>query len=40
MVGSLLKALFGYNANPSLTEAVGYVVYLVLIGWVFLRPPR
>lgn len=40
MVGSLLKSLFGYNANPSLTEALGYVVYLVLIGWFFLRPPR
>lgn len=39
-VGSLLKSLFGYNANPSLTEAVGYVVYLILIGWFFLRPAR
>lgn len=34
LVGSLLKGLFGYNGNPSLTEVLAYVVYLgaVLIG--------
>ncbi|OGW80291.1 MAG: hypothetical protein A3B72_08835 [Omnitrophica bacterium RIFCSPHIGHO2_02_FULL_45_28] len=30
-VGSFLKALFGYNGNPSLVEVVAYWVYLV---WV------
>lgn len=31
-VGSFLKALFGYNGNPSLLEVLAYVVYLVVIG--------
>jgi high-affinity iron transporter len=37
--GSLLKALFGYNANPSLTEALAYVGYLVTLA-LALRPAR
>ena len=40
-LGELLKALFGYNGNPSLTELVAYVGYFVLL-WVgvqrILRP--
>ena len=28
-VGSFLKALFGYNGNPSLVEVTAYGVYLV-----------
>ena len=34
-LGSLLKALLGYNANPSLLEVVAYVGYLVaaLVAW-------
>jgi high-affinity iron transporter len=30
-VGSLLKALFGYNGNPSLTEVLAYLAYFGLI---------
>jgi len=30
-VGALLKALFGYNGNPSLTEVVAYMLYFVLL---------
>jgi high-affinity iron transporter len=30
-VGQLLKALFGYNGNPSLTEVVGYAGYWLVI---------
>ncbi|MCB9422791.1 MAG: FTR1 family protein [Ardenticatenaceae bacterium] len=30
-VGVTLKALFGYNGNPSLTEILGYVAYYVAI---------
>jgi high-affinity iron transporter len=30
--GSILKALFGYNGNPSLLETVSYVVYYLVIG--------
>jgi high-affinity iron transporter len=29
--GSMLKALFGYNGNPSLTESLAYVLYLATI---------
>jgi high-affinity iron transporter len=27
-IGSFLKALFGYNGNPSLTEVIAYLAYL------------
>jgi high-affinity iron transporter len=30
-VGVTLKALFGYNGNPSLTEILGYIGYYVAI---------
>lgn len=30
-VGSLLKALFGYNGNPSLTEIIAYWAYLSMM---------
>lgn len=30
-LGELLKALFGYNGNPSLTEVIGYVLYFVVL---------
>ena len=42
VVGSFLQALFGYNGNPSLLEAVVYALYLVAIGvlsWRLLRRP-
>ncbi len=32
VLGSLLKALFGYNGNPALLEVVAYVGYLGLAG--------
>jgi high-affinity iron transporter len=32
LVGSMLKALFGYNGDPSLTEVLAYMAY---IGAVF-----
>lgn len=32
-LGSMLKALFGYNSNPSLSEVAAYVLYF---GWIFL----
>ena len=36
-VGSLLKALFGYNGNPSLLEVVAYVAYFMIVGAASLR---
>lgn len=33
--GSILKALFGYNGNPSVIEVVNWSVYLILIFGVY-----
>lgn len=40
--GQLLKALFGYNGNPSLTEVLAYVAYFiaVLLGLQLANKPR
>jgi high-affinity iron transporter len=35
--GLLLKALFGYNGNPSLTEMIGYFTYLIVVFALFQR---
>ena len=32
-VGQILKTLFGYNAQPSLTEALAYIAYFAAIGF-------
>jgi high-affinity iron transporter len=37
-VGSFLKALFGYNGNPSLIEVLAWTGYLGLLGWMYFRP--
>jgi high-affinity iron transporter len=37
VLGELLRTLFGYNSNPSLTEMIGYVVYLVTAVSFFAR---
>jgi len=29
-LGSVLKTLFGYNANPSLTEVISYILYFII----------
>ncbi len=31
-LGSFLKALFGYNGNPSLLEVLAYAIYFVTVG--------
>lgn len=33
-MGSFLKALFGYNGNPSLLEVAAYVLYYPLVFWM------
>jgi high-affinity iron transporter len=42
-VGQFLSALFGYNANPSLTEMAGYLGYFAavfgLMRWLSRKPP-
>lgn len=35
--GSFLKAIFGYNGNPSLTEVVCYWTYLAVVLGMFLK---
>ena len=35
-LGLILKSLFGYNGNPSLTEVIAYVGYFVTI-WLATR---
>jgi high-affinity iron transporter len=37
VIGSLLKALFGYNANPSLLEVIIYPSLLISIGLISLK---
>lgn len=38
-IGSFLKALFGYNGNPSLVEVMAYGVYLVTVMTLLRRSP-
>ncbi len=38
--GQFLKALFGYNGNPSLTETVAYLGYFVIIYFLMRRIDR
>lgn len=39
-IGSFLKALFGYNGNPSLTEVIAYWGYLLVILVAVRRPAK
>ncbi len=36
-LGSFLKALFGYNADPSLSETIAYLAYLAAVGGLLIR---
>jgi high-affinity iron transporter len=37
-VGAFLKAMFGYNADPSVFEFGAWVAYLAVTGFLFFRP--
>jgi len=41
-IGAIMKALFGYNGNPSLSEVAAYVLYLggMATVWVWQSRPR
>jgi high-affinity iron transporter len=39
-LGSLLRAMFGYNADPTVLEFVGWLSYLLITGFLFFRPSR
>ena len=37
IMGELLKTLFGYNGNPSLTEMIAYFVYIAIVFFFWRR---
>lgn len=37
-IGAVLKSLFGYDASPSIAQMAGYLSYLAVMMWLFLRP--
>jgi high-affinity iron transporter len=37
LLGLLLEALFGYNGNPSLTEVLAYITYLIVVSVLWMR---
>ena len=39
-VGEILKALFGYNGNPSLSEVIAYLGYFAILGTILLKNQR
>ncbi len=38
VLGSVLQALIGYTSRPSLMQLIGYFGYLLLFGWLVVRP--
>jgi high-affinity iron transporter len=38
--GEIMKALFGYNGNPSLTEVLAYIGYFLILGTILIRNQR
>lgn len=36
-IGSFFRALFGYNGNPSLTEVISYIIYLLIVGGLWIN---
>lgn len=38
ILGTLLSGLFGYNATPTWSEVILYLVVLIGAGWLFFRP--
>ena len=38
ILGQFLKALFGYNGNPTLVEVAAYIAYLGAMTAIYLRP--
>lgn len=38
--GEIMKALFGYNGNPSLTEVLAYIGYFLILGTILIRIQR
>lgn len=39
-IGGILKALFGYNGNPTLTEVIAYLGFFAVLGTMIFRSQR
>jgi high-affinity Fe2+/Pb2+ permease len=39
-LGSILQALVGYTSKPSLLQLIGYVSYLLIMGFLVFGPSR
>jgi high-affinity iron transporter len=39
-IGALLRAMFGYNADPTVLELGAWLAYLLVTGFLFFRPYR
>lgn len=39
-LGQILRALFGYNGNPSLSEMLAYLGYFSILAFIFIRNQR
>jgi high-affinity iron transporter len=37
-LGSILAALIGYTSQPSLMQLIGYFGYILIVGWLVIRP--
>jgi high-affinity Fe2+/Pb2+ permease len=37
---SVLGAMFGWDPRPSIEQVAAYLLFLVTVAWLFLRPPR
>jgi len=40
LIGSIFNTLFGYHGSPSLTEVLGYGVYIMVTLWFFVKAKR
>jgi high-affinity iron transporter len=38
--GRFLGAMFGWDPRPSIEQIVGYLAFLITVGWLFLRPAK
>ncbi len=38
ILGTIVSTLFGYHGSPSLTEALGYGIYILIALFVFVKP--
>jgi len=37
-IGAILRGLVGFNADPGVLEVLAWLTYLVVVGFLYLRP--